>query len=250
MKNKVIESIKDLKKRPILSTNLQYFAESNDQGSDSDGSDDSAGSDSDADDGDDDDNDTSNTGGKNVKTFTQQEMNSIATREKKQGKNAILKSLGVKTEAEAKAMLDAYRKITDATKTPEQKTDDAQKDADNNLARALAAEAKLSAITLGVKTDCVDDAIAIATMKTASDDSDVETVLKEMQKDKKYAGFFSSSSDESYEDEDKLQKSNKKGTGSSVSHGSGSTDKPGDFGRNLAKMNNKAKTKSSYFTKN
>jgi hypothetical protein len=246
MKNKVVESIKGFKSEPVLSTNLQFFAEGDDQG-------DVSGTEENNNSGTDDvndDNSTGDTGVGNEKTFTQKEMNNIATREKKQGKNAVLKSLGVKTEAEAKAMLDAYRKITDATKTPEQKTDDIKKDADDNLARALAAEAKLSAITLGVKADCVDDAIAIATMKATSDDSDIESVLKEMQKDKKYAGFFSLNSDEDENNGDNQQKSTKRGTGSSVGHGSGSTDKPGDFGRNLAKMNNKAKAKSSYFTKN
>jgi hypothetical protein len=250
MQNKLFESIVGSGSESVLSTNLQFFAEGDESGAgEGTGIGESAeGDESVEGDG----NDTSKAGGSNERTFTQKEMNNIATREKKQGKNAVLKSLGVKTEAEAKAMLEAYRRITDATKTPEQKTDDANKNADENLKRALAAEAKLSAISLGVKADCVDDAIAIATMK-ADEDTDIESVLKEMQKDKKYAGFFSGSSDDDDNDEDENNKSNKskRGTGSSVSHGNNSSDRPGDFGRNLAKMNSKTKTtKSSYFTKN
>lgn len=214
---------KELKE--MLPLNLQFFAE----GGDDDGSG-SAGGDDDNNAGADDNGSDNNN---STKTFTQEEVNSISANEKRQGKASVLKALGVKSEAEAKKIIDAYNAMMNISNQSGNNSgeDDKQSEAEE---RALKAEQKLSAVMAGVDASSIDDVIAIATLKV-TDDKDLDTVLKEMKEDKRYSSFFGTSG-------------NGAGTGSGVEHGNSSKGaKVGDFGRKLAEARASSTSKSSYF---
>ena len=238
MKNRTIEEL--LENRTML-MNLQHFAEPSDQDKD----DDRDGNDDDDSDGDDHDDDSDDEGSKdNEKKFTQAEMTATAAKEKKQGRAAAFREMGFKSEKEAKAQLEAFRKYQESQLTPEQKTaaqiQQANDDKSEAEKRAEAAENKLAAIQAGVKKDAVDDAVAIAMMKV-EDGKSLEDVLGEMKTQPRYKGFF----DGSDEDDDK---GGKGGTGTSVRHKSSKKDEDG-IGKRLgqAQVNGNATAKKSSF---
>lgn len=237
MKNRTIEEL--LENRTML-MNLQHFAEPSDQDKD----DDNDGNDDDSD-GDDHDDDSDDEGSKdNEKKFTQAEMTATAAKEKKQGRAAAFREMGFKSEKEAKAQLEAFRKYQESQLTPEQKTAAQIKQANDDKSdaekRAEAAENKLAAIQAGVKKDAVDDAVAIAMMKV-EDGKSLEDVLGEMKTQPRYKGFFDGSDDD--------DKGGKGGTGTSVRHKSSKKDEDG-IGKRLGQAQangNAAAKKSSFF---
>ena len=239
MKNRTIEEL--LENRTML-MNLQHFAEPSDQDKD----DDQDGNEDDDSDGDDHDDDSDDEGNKdNEKKFTQAEMTATAAKEKKQGRAAAFREMGFKSEKEAKAQLEAFRKYQESQLTPEQKTaaqiQQANDDKSEAEKRAEAAENKLAAIQAGVKKDAVDDAVAIAMMKV-EDGKSLEDVLGEMKTQPRYKGFFDGSDD----DDDN---GGKGGTGTSVRHKSSKKDEDGigkRLGQAQANGNTTAK-KSSFF---
>lgn len=244
MKNRTIENMLE-NTLPRMATNLQFFASSGDQDRDDDGDDQNDGNDDS--DGDDHDND-SDEGDKdskdNEKKFTQADMTATAAKEKKQGRAAAFREMGFKSEKEAKAQLEAFRKYQESQLTPEQKTaaqiQQANDDKSDAEKRAEAAENKLAAIQAGVKKDAVDDAVAIAMMKV-EDGKSLEDVLGEMKTQPRYKGFFDGS--------DEYDNGGKGGTGTSVRHKSSKKDEDG-IGKRLgqAQVNgNGATKKSSYF---
>ena len=245
MKNRTIENMLE-NTLPRMATNLQYFASSGDQDRDEDDDqNDNEDDDSDGDDHDD-DSDEGDKGNKdNEKKFTQAEMTATAAKEKKQGRAAAFREMGFKSEKEAKAQLEAFRKYQESQLTPEQKTAAQIKQANDDKSdaekRAEAAENKLAAIQAGVKKDAVDDAVAIAMMKI-EDGKSLEDVLGEMKTQPRYKGFFDGSDD----DDDK---GGKGGTGTSVRHKSSKKDEDGigkRLGQAQANGNDMAK-KSSFF---
>ena len=239
MKNRTIEEL--LENRTML-MNLQHFAEPSDQDKD----DDQDGNVDDDSDGDDHDDDSDDEGSKdNEKKFTQAEMTATAAKEKKQGRAAAFREMGFKSEKEAKAQLEAFRKYQESQLTPEQKTAAQIKQANDDKSdaekRAEAAENKLAAIQAGVKKDAVDDAVAIAMMKV-EDGKSLEDVLGEMKTQPRYKGFFDGSDD----DDDN---GGKGGTGTSVRHKSSKKDEDG-IGKRLGQAQangNAAAKKSSFF---
>ncbi len=229
MKNKNVSELLD-SKRTLLAMNLQHFAAAAaTDGDDTDDPDDGGGDD-DPDDGDEKDKD----GGKK---FTQDEVNAMTSREKKQGRKAALKDLGFASEKEAKEEIAKYNEWKKSQMSPEEKVqadlDDANKGKSEAEQRAEAAESKLAAIKAGVNPDSVDDAIAIAMLKV-SDDKSLDDVLKEMKTQQRYKGFF--------EDSD-----GGKGTGSDTKHKGSPADKATGIGKRLAEKNNIDTKKSSFF---
>ena len=238
MKNRTIE---ELLENRVMPMNLQHFAEPSDQDKD----DDKDGNEDDDSDGDDHDDDSDDEGNKdNEKKFTQAEMTATAAKEKKQGRAAAFREMGFKSEKEAKAQLEAFRKYQESQLTPEQKTaaqiQQANDDKSEAEKRAEAAENKLAAIQAGVKKDAVDDAVAIAMMKV-EDGKSLEDVLGEMKTQPRYKGFFDGSDDED-------DKGGKGGTGTSVRHKSSKKDEDG-IGKRLgqAQVNGNATAKKSSF---
>ena len=244
MKNKTIENMLE-NTLPRMATNLQFFASSGDQDRDEgDDQNDNEDDDSDGDDHDDDSDEGDKDSKNNEKKFTQAEMTATAAKEKKQGRAAAFREMGFKSEKEAKAQLEAFRKYQESQLTPEQKTAAQIKQANDDKSdaekRAEAAENKLAAIQAGVKKDAVDDAVAIAMMKV-EDGKSLEDVLGEMKTQPRYKGFFDGSDDED-------DNGGKGGTGTSVRHKSSKKDEDG-IGKRLgqAQANGNAMTKKSSF---
>lgn len=176
-----------------------------------------------------------------AKTFTQEDVNAIGAREKNQGKSAILKMFGCADEKTAKAEAEEFKKWKESQKTDEQKRNDAEQQLKDSAAesekRAVAAENKLTALSAGVTTESLDDALAIALLKV-TDDKPLDKVFAEMKKEPRYSGFFGTGS------------SNNGGTGSSADHNKGQGGDKGNIGERLAQSRvASASAKSNFFTK-
>ena len=213
--------------------NLQFFAEEggseeNGNGGSDDASTEGKGSD-----------EESGKEDKAEKTFTQSEVSAMMAREKKQGKNSVLKSLGFTSEKEAKDAFNLLKALTDSQKSAEEKAKEiegkATKEKQEAETRAMMAEAKLSCVINGVDKDAVDDVLVIA-MAKVTDDKTIDDVLTEMKKEKRYASFFNGGTSED-------------GTGNPPGHSTqGGKSKNWDYGKSLAESNKSTSTKKkSYF---
>lgn len=178
--------------------------------------------------------------GEQNKTFTQAEVSAMMAKEKNQGRLAVLKELGVEDAKTAKEGLSKYKEYLDSQKTDLEK---AQGETAAEKTARLAAEQKaqllensLAAIKLGVKPDCVEDVMALATAKV-SDTKSFADVMAELKT--KYPSFFG-------EDASGSGGEANKGTGGNV----GSKKSAGTASGLGARLGAQAKTgeqKSSYF---
>lgn len=173
------------------------------------------------------------------KTFTQSEVNGMMAKEKNEGKRAILKSLGFKDEEEAKKTLEDYNKYVESKKTEDEKKAEALKlaksEKDEAIKRATDAENKLACYNAGVSKDYIDDVMLIASNKV-TEEKDLDKVLEEMKKDKKYSNFFG-----------EVSSVNVGGTGSNASHSSNNNGKDEGIGKRLAERNKTNQNKKSSF---
>ena len=186
------------------------------------------------------------------KTFTQDQVNRMMTREKNQGRNAVYKELGIDPkDTKAIAMVKA---LIDSQKTDEQKA--AEKESENQTKmneaehRAQVAEAKAEAMMMGVKTQYVDDVVTLALAKM-TEDSDLKTIIGEFKT--KYPVWFGESEDDDKDEKDKGKgKTGQKGTGSSVKtskEDKGKGEEKG-LGARLAAQRRGTGKKSSYWGNN
>lgn len=195
--------------------------------------------------------------GKSGKTFTQEQVNKMMTREKNQGRSAALKELGI--DPKDSKMVAMVKALIESQKTDEQKADEqkaAEKDAENQTKmneaehRAQVAEAKAEAMMLGVKTQYVDDVVTLALAKM-TEDSDLKTIIGEFKT--KYPVWFGESEDDDKGGKDKGKgKTGQKGTGSSVKtskEDKGKGEEKG-LGARLAAQRRGTGKKSSYWGNN
>lgn len=177
------------------------------------------------------------------KTFTQAEVSRMMTKEKQQGRAAAYKELGI--DPSDTNTVSMFKAFIEAQKTSEQKANEQKAESDAKLAQAVEkariAEAKATALKLGVKSEYVDDVVALAITKV-TDDNDVDAVINDFKS--KYTFWFTGSSD------DEENSVGKKGTGSSVG-GKKSSSKGGDsvkgIGKRLAAARKTNNTKNSYW---
>lgn len=183
------------------------------------------------------------------KTFTQEQVTKISTREKNQGRASALKEMGIdpkdtKMIAMIKAFVDSQK--TDDQRAAEQQAE-AQKQNAENERRLAIAEAKAEAMMQGVKAQYVDDIVTLALAKV-SDDSDLKTIIGEFKT--KYPVWFGESGEDE-DDKDKGKgKTGQRGTGSSIKNND--KDKKGDdkgkgIGARLAAQRKSGNSKSSYW---
>lgn len=176
------------------------------------------------------------------KAFTQEQVNKLMAREKKQGKTAALKELGIdpsdtKMVAMMKAFIESQK--TDEQKEVETQLAEAAKLAEANQ-RVLIAEAKAEAMQLGAKVQYVEDIVTLISAKM-TDDADIRTLITELKT--KYSTWFGA------EDEDDKSKTGQRGTGSSINSNSGKGSKSDEgkgLGARLAAQR-KANTKKTSF---
>lgn len=189
--------------------------------------------------------------GKSGKTFTQEQVNKMMTREKNQGRSAALKELGI--DPKDSKMVAMVKALIESQKTDEQRA--AEKDAENQTKmneaeqRAQVAEAKAEAMMLGVKTQYVEDVVTLALAKM-TEDSDLKTIIGEFKT--KYPVWFGESEDDDKGEKDKGKgKTGQKGTGSSVKtskEDKGKEEK--GLGARLAAQRRGTGKKSSYWGNN
>lgn len=192
----------------------------------------------------------SNKGGKSEKTFTQDQVNRMMTREKNQGRNAVYKELGIdpkdtKTVAQFKAFIESQK--TEEQKAAEKESADKAKQAESEH-RVAVAEAKAEAMMMGVKPQYVEDAVTLVLAKLG-EDTDVKTLLGELKT--KYPIWFGESDDE--DDKGAKSKTGQKGTGSSVKQaekGGKKGEAEKGLGARLAAQRKSGAKKSSYWGAN
>lgn len=185
------------------------------------------------------------------KTFTQEQVTRMMTREKNQGRSAAYKELGIDPkDSKTVAMFKAF---VESQKTDEQKAAEKESENQNKVneaeQRAQVAEAKAEAMMLGVKSQYVEDVVTLALAKM-TEDSDLKTIIGEFKT--KYPVWFGESSDEDDKDKDKGKgKTGQRGTGSSVKS---DKEKKGEenkgLGARLAAQRKTSGKKSSYWGSN
>lgn len=158
------------------------------------------------------------------KTFTQAEVNAMMAREKNEGRRSVLTELGLGNDVDkAKETVSGFIQYRNSQKTEAQLQEEAIKASNEEkeaaTARAMQAEAKLTAISKGVATTAVDDVVTIALAKT-SKEKPLETVLDEMSKNPVYASFFTSVENTDNNTGNKGNSFSNKGTGTGVNSGS------------------------------
>ncbi len=179
-----------------------------------------------------------------VKTFTQEQVNKMMTREKNQGRNAVYKELGI--DPKDTKTVNMFKAFIESQKTDEQKA--AEKESENQTKmneaeqRAQIAEAKAEAMMLGIKTQYVEDAVTLALAKM-TEDSDLRTIIGEFKT--KYPVWFDKSDDN---DKGNKGKIGQKGTGSSInSKEEKGENKEKGLGARLAAQRKSSNKKSSYW---
>lgn len=119
------------------------------------------------------------------KTYTQEEVNALLAKEKRQGKNSVLKALGLQSVDEGKAAIEAAQKAANANKTAEEVAAEAlnaEKTARSKAESDLTvAQRTIAVMKAGFKPEFVDDVVAIASVKV-TDDKDFDAVIEEMKK--------------------------------------------------------------------
>lgn len=175
-------------------------------------------------------------GGGTPKTFTQEQVNGMMAAEKRSGRLALLKELGyeVKDGAKASDVIATVKGILDSGKTQQQKDQEAREKAEGDLsaeqAKSKQLQAKIDAMTAGVKPDYVDDAIALLSPRV-TDQKPLSKLLEESKE--KYPNWFG-------------EAEGSKGTGGSTNPPRGKGGNTEGLGKRLAQANKPA-AKSSFF---
>ena len=160
-----------------------------------------------------------NNSGNGEKSFTQKQVTSMMAKEKKQGRDAAYREMGI--DPNDSKMVNMFKAFIQSQKTDEQKANEEAAAQAAKIAeaeqRAMVAEAKAEAMQLGVLPQYVDDAVTLALSKM-SDDTDLKSIIGELKT--KYPVWF----DASNAGADGKNATGQKGTGASVNN---SSDKGG-----------------------
>jgi hypothetical protein len=175
-----------------------------------------------------------NPGGNNPapKTFTQEEVNRMLANEKRQGRQSVLKDLGI--DVNDKDGVKKAKESLDSLKTQAQKDSEALEAAKTAqteaLTRATLAEQKLAVLEAGCKSEYVSEVTALASAKV-DDKTTFEDAIKSVKE--KMAMFFQ-------EDDP--------GTGGGQGHKRSPKDeKAGSMGKRLAESMTSKPTENPYF---
>lgn len=171
------------------------------------------------------------------KIFTQEEVTSMMTREKQQGRNSAYNKLGIDPSDS-----DMMAKVQEFVKSLAPQGDEAVAAAEQKLREAEAkvriAETKAELLEAGVVTNFVDDAMVLVNAKL-DEDTDVSKAIGELKK--KFPTWFITTN---------VGAQQFRGTGSnpkSQEGGAGSGDGKGSLGKRLAASKKSTQPKRSYF---
>lgn len=131
------------------------------------------------------------------KTFTQEDVSSIAAKEAKKAQEKLLKQLGVSDFKSAKEGLQKLQEIEDSKKTEAQKQAERLQEYETQ-SQKLASEneslkAQMAAITAGVQADAVQDVVTLA-KPLVSDEVDMNAAIEKVLE--KYPHFKGGASEE------------------------------------------------------
>lgn len=214
----------------LLDYDLQLFAEDNQKDETQEASENNV------------DNDAEENNSQKEKTFTQEQVNRIMSKEKKQGRNSILKELGINPNDEK--ALDNLKTLIGSQKTNEEKA--LEKEIANQTAlqeaerRVMIAESKVEAVKEGIKSQFVDDAITLAIAKSENGEVDIKSVLAEFKV--KYPMWFEDSNS------DENPKAGQKGTGSSIGADKKNNNSQGIGKRLAAQRKTRNDVKKTYWS--
>jgi len=138
------------------------------------------------------------------KTFTQEDVSNIASKESKAAVEKLLKDLGFDDFENAKDGVDKFKEHQESQKTEQQKATDALEKAQKTASEKDSAIQKLqyenAALKQGVNTDAIDDVVALAE-KRVTDDKDINEAMKEVIK--QYPQFAQAAESDDKEEEKK-----------------------------------------------
>lgn len=182
----------------------------------------------------------------NEKTFTQSQVNTMMTKEKKQGRNSILKELGINPNDEK--AIENVKNLIASQKSEEQIRLEKENESNNLMKemeqRVALAEAKAEAMMAGIKSQYVEDAVTLAFSKVG-EDGELKTVLTEFKT--KYPMWFEETEDEKNND----SRTGQRGTGATVKTGEkGSSNEKGYGARLAAQRRTNNNNKTSYWSSN
>lgn len=125
--------------------------------------------------------DPQNPSNEGEKTFTQEDVNSIAAKEAKKAQEKLLKQLGVSDFKSAKEGLEKLKEIQDSQKTEAEKQAERLQEFETQN-QTLSSEnetlkAQISAMKLGVNADSVPDVVALA-KNYVSDEVDMNAAMQ------------------------------------------------------------------------
>lgn len=188
--------------------------------------------------------DSSSSSGSHSRTFTQEDVTRMMTREKQQGRNAVFNELGIdpndtRTISMVKAIMASQKQEEEPPVAPSSELIEAQH-------RADIAEAKAEAMMVGAQPKYVDDIVTLATARLQeSEDANFKAVISEIKE--KYPVWFGKANDN-----DSSSNVEHRGTGASLGSASGSGSSEGNassLGARLAASRTSRKPKSSYWNK-
>lgn len=192
-------------------------------------------------------------GGAAEKTFTQQQVTKMMAKEKRQGRAAALRELGL--DPKDTKTISLLQSILKGSKGAEAESESAGKLAEAEQ-RAQMAEAKAEALKLGCNPSFVDDVATLAMAKfNAEEGGEMSSIIEELKA--KYASMFTTNSGEGAggSDDDGNKGGNggkpvgQRGTGASIKGGANrkKEEEKGSFGRRLAAQRKTTTTKKSYW---
>lgn len=118
-----------------------------------------------------------------IKTFTQEDVNGLVAKEAKKAQEKIFKDLGFENFKSAKEGLQQLKEWKDSQKSEAEKQSEALATKEKELEQALSEkknlEAKLSALTLGVNAESVDDVITLSA-RLVSDEVSIEDAISQV----------------------------------------------------------------------
>jgi len=124
-----------------------------------------------------------NTGKGAPKTFTQEDVNNIASKEAKKAQEKLFKELGIDDFENAKDGFKKFQQWQDEQKTELEKQQDQLKtlstDKDTLSSENQTLKAQLSALKQGVNSEFVEDVVALAE-RQVSDDVSIDDAIKQV----------------------------------------------------------------------
>lgn len=208
--------------------------------------------------------------GDGKKEYTDKELQRMMATEKNQGRLAVYRELGfefdekgIKNGKDAKAVIEKFKQWNEGRKDEFDKAQEKAGKYESVVSENQMLRNKLDAVSMGVKPECLDDVVALASIKV-TDDLKFKDAVEELKE--KYPTFFveekgkgkkkgKKEDDEDIEDNDEEEdddeelddkKKKSKGTGSSASGAKGKHESM-STGARLAQQNARTSTKSNFF---